>query len=1092
MNLQVAERGSQALSAPETQGAALKVFISYSRADLAVADAMVEALERNGFTVTIDRRDLPYGEEWQAELATFIAESDTIVWLVSPDSVKSRWCNWELGEVGRLSKRLVPVRIRDIDPVALPESLGKIHLLPVERAYVPSVHEADLVRTLNTDRAWLKQATRLGERAREWGAKNRDSALLLRGAALSEAETWSVRKPRAVPAPTSEILELILASRRAQASRRRFAIAAVGVLLAAAAVAGWQIESDRRDKLRLEETQQRTDRDRRTLAAVNDAARARELLARGDVDGATALALGSLVTDSSLPFIPQAYAVLYSAHFLGSEPRNLDLASYDRMRDLHVFELDGGRYLTASEREVAVWSPTAGVSYVRNDVQHGSFNRKPAAAADAVFLRTTFSELRYWPADGTWDEIDYSSLSFEALDPRVQVAIDHKSLIGCNGKTLFGISIPEKGSGEAEIDWRERLDSDCQVLALGPEGSVLVGGGSGGVVQIDLETRAELMRYSTEHSFLGVQQIDLTDTGFAAVEFDRMWVFRFGQEAAVASMEGFGTQISHISQSGRFAIEAPRGRTDPNFIVHDLEDGTAAPIRCLCTFQGFSADNRVLTLENDRTAALRDAATGDIVVQLHTFESRVDNVRLLSGDKVLLGLRKHGAETVVPISVSGGSRSIVNPGDRLDMLSSVEFVDDSTVAAVYIRRIDGESLKGRTDLLVLRRSEGGAGDLVWSLEDFGGGAYGYGSASVLGHGLIGLSVPDGMIETEGTFTLVDMTDGGEVWSAHVNSATARSESSRFLALDVDDDLVVYDLAARRVIPMELSDLDTPMFRNWEMVGNRFTAADGAMIVTRWFGQEPDGEAHRIDTGGKIHHLCLADENTAFAVVESEHESYLGRWSVAAGERTAHMVIDFSNEAVVETLASMIFTDRRTRRDLVSCAEGALTVRDLEGRVLVWQVTGDELVLAGNEAEDSVPASRAEPLPDTEPIDLAWLARGRVAVDGTTVVLFDEAGVLLRRFGSKGSRAISAALIPGRGWVAAGFENGSLEVWDANTPGAPLISVIAHGRPVEHLAVNDAGTALISADIRATMRSWPLLDVEELRALYTRDEAAGTP
>ena len=54
------ETASAAVSAD-----ALKIFLSYSRADMVAADALVEALEKQGFAVTIDRRDLPYGEEWQ-------------------------------------------------------------------------------------------------------------------------------------------------------------------------------------------------------------------------------------------------------------------------------------------------------------------------------------------------------------------------------------------------------------------------------------------------------------------------------------------------------------------------------------------------------------------------------------------------------------------------------------------------------------------------------------------------------------------------------------------------------------------------------------------------------------------------------------------------------------------------------------------------------------------------------------------------------------------------------------------------------------------------------------------------------------------
>ena len=103
----------------------LKVFISYSRQDLTSADELVAALEENGFEVIIDRRDLPYGEEWQAELADFIRTSDTIVWLISPTSVASQWCNWELGEVARRNKRLIPVMITPVAPSALPEALGK-------------------------------------------------------------------------------------------------------------------------------------------------------------------------------------------------------------------------------------------------------------------------------------------------------------------------------------------------------------------------------------------------------------------------------------------------------------------------------------------------------------------------------------------------------------------------------------------------------------------------------------------------------------------------------------------------------------------------------------------------------------------------------------------------------------------------------------------------------------------------------------------------------------------------------------------------------------------------------------------------------
>jgi hypothetical protein len=64
--------------------------------------------------VTIDRRDLPFGEKWQAELAEFIRLSDTVVWLVSEASIQSKWVNWELDEVAKRNKRLVPLMVTEV------------------------------------------------------------------------------------------------------------------------------------------------------------------------------------------------------------------------------------------------------------------------------------------------------------------------------------------------------------------------------------------------------------------------------------------------------------------------------------------------------------------------------------------------------------------------------------------------------------------------------------------------------------------------------------------------------------------------------------------------------------------------------------------------------------------------------------------------------------------------------------------------------------------------------------------------------------------------------------------------------------------
>ncbi|MCR9138574.1 MAG: toll/interleukin-1 receptor domain-containing protein [Alphaproteobacteria bacterium] len=238
--------------------APLSVFISYARKDMQKADAIVAGLEQNGFTVTIDRRDLSFGEEWQAELADFIRESDTVVWLVSPTSVASKWCRWELGEVQRLSKRLIPVAISQVAPDELPEALGRIHILPVGEDFAIERHLNVLVETLNMDRSWLKQHTRLADRARQWLDKKKSRDLLLVRSDLADAEQWRDRQPRTAPAPSEEILDLILQSRRAHGRRLKvltsISLTIAVCALAISAVAVWQNRVAQTERARAEST----------------------------------------------------------------------------------------------------------------------------------------------------------------------------------------------------------------------------------------------------------------------------------------------------------------------------------------------------------------------------------------------------------------------------------------------------------------------------------------------------------------------------------------------------------------------------------------------------------------------------------------------------------------------------------------------------------------------------------------------------------------------------------------------------------------------------------------------------------------------
>ncbi len=192
----------------------LRVFISYSRKDISQTKHLLEVLEREGFEVFVDFRDLPYGEEWQRELDQSIRKSDIVVWMVSSDSLKSKWCDWEIGKVTEYAKRLIPVMVEDLDRNHLPEAINRIQVIP--RAGIFDFGDSnlidDFIETLRTSHTWIKQYTVLMERAVLWNKDGRSSYWLLREDELSIAKTWLNEAPDYRQRLNETVMDLIHSS----------------------------------------------------------------------------------------------------------------------------------------------------------------------------------------------------------------------------------------------------------------------------------------------------------------------------------------------------------------------------------------------------------------------------------------------------------------------------------------------------------------------------------------------------------------------------------------------------------------------------------------------------------------------------------------------------------------------------------------------------------------------------------------------------------------------------------------------------------------------------------------------------------------
>src|SRR6516162_4516107 len=93
-----------------------KVFISYSRKDMAFADCLDAALKERGFEPLIDRTDIYAFEEWWKRVEALIARADTIVFVLSPDAVRQgSVALQEVAFAAFLNKRFAPIVFRPVE-----------------------------------------------------------------------------------------------------------------------------------------------------------------------------------------------------------------------------------------------------------------------------------------------------------------------------------------------------------------------------------------------------------------------------------------------------------------------------------------------------------------------------------------------------------------------------------------------------------------------------------------------------------------------------------------------------------------------------------------------------------------------------------------------------------------------------------------------------------------------------------------------------------------------------------------------------------------------------------------------------------------
>jgi formylglycine-generating enzyme required for sulfatase activity len=230
----------------DTREPEARVFISYSRKDLAFADRLDATLKARGLEALIDRTEIYSFEDWWKRIQALIGEADTVIFVLSPDAVDSDICRKEVAYAASLNKRFAPIVCRPVDASKVPPELSRLNFISFEDDPRFESNADKLAQALSTDIEWIRRHTELGVSALNWERANKPRGLLLRSPALDAAERWIDQQPQGAPSPTASMRAFIADSRkaenlaRARARRTRAVLSILVVMLIAAGIGWWK------------------------------------------------------------------------------------------------------------------------------------------------------------------------------------------------------------------------------------------------------------------------------------------------------------------------------------------------------------------------------------------------------------------------------------------------------------------------------------------------------------------------------------------------------------------------------------------------------------------------------------------------------------------------------------------------------------------------------------------------------------------------------------------------------------------------------------------------------------------------------------
>jgi WD40 repeat protein len=580
-----------------------KIFISYSRKDLAFADRLEAALKERNFEALIDREEIYALEDWWKRIEALIARADSVVFVLSPDSVGSPVCQREVAYAASLNKRLAPIVFRHVDDNVVPQALARLNFIFFDDLARFDDSLARLIDALDTDIEWVRQHTDIGLQSMRWAAAGRPGprGLLLRSPLLEDAERWIASRPEGAPAPTEEARAFIAESRRAATQRRNIISGSLGaglsIALVLAGLAFWQrgVAVAQRDKALIAQS--------RFLADQS-----RQLAEAGDQASAMLLAIEALPDAKSgnmRPLVTEADDALYQSVATLREFAVLFAAA----KIVAMEQNSSGRLVLTrhDDRTVRIWDATTG----RLLKTHGPF----AADLNVVLFDKSGDRLEVIHKDRTIESID--ALTGAAGAPS---AFDRQII-----EALFAGKLLDLGNDERFA----LLNRPVAVAELDP-----TTGAARDAVPLDTT------------ALVGGDKLKISDNGATVVSgTGAIWDGKTGKIVAHIDpgpdrfLAGFGvspdgTKVVWRDYATAFIYDVPTGKRTT--VSHPESEKIKGHERGQANIfdMAFSPDSsRLATASNDKTVRIWDVQKGALLAVLSGHRDEVREVGFLGDGK---------------------------------------------------------------------------------------------------------------------------------------------------------------------------------------------------------------------------------------------------------------------------------------------------------------------------------------------------------------------------------------------------------------------------------------------------------------------------